>query len=296
MVSRAELFEKVRGLIAERDEDTADFDTTCIFQDMLGERFPMLAPEEPVPDEKAAEILFLAQRRSQGWPLQYLLGQWEFWGCNFKVGEGVLIPRPDTETLVEQVLDICRRERLTAPKIADLCSGSGCIAVALKKELPQADIYAVELSEKALPYLRQNTVLNGCGDIHIIHGDVLLRDTARSLMGLDILVSNPPYLTSQDMKELQTEVTHEPPSALFGGEDGLGFYRAITELWNISVKDGGFIAYEFGMGQHDAVKDILENNGFADVELRRDGGGIIRTAAAVKHWMYDSGLRRQKKG
>ena len=281
MVSRAELFAEVRRLAAVRDEETADFDANCILQDLLGEKNPMFSPKEPVPDEKAAEILDLARKRSKGFPLQYLLGQWEFWGCNFKVGEGVLIPRPDTETLVEQVLDICRREGLTAPKIADLCSGSGCIAVALKKELPQADVYAVELSEKALGYLRQNTQLNGCGDIHIIEGDVLGRDTARSLTGLDILVSNPPYLTAQDMSELQTEVQHEPATALFGGEDGLDFYRAMTELWKSSIKSGGFIAYEFGMGQHDAVKAILEENGFTDVELRRDGGGIIRTAAAV---------------
>ena len=110
MVTRGELFAQVRSLIAQRDEETADFDTNCIFQDLLGERNPMFAPKEPVPEEKAAEILALAERRAQGYPLQYLLGQWEFWGCQFKVGEGVLIPRPDTETLVEQVLDICRRE------------------------------------------------------------------------------------------------------------------------------------------------------------------------------------------
>ena len=282
MVSRGELFASCRELIALRDEESADFDTTCIFQDILGEKFPMFAPKEPVPDEKAEEILSLAKRRSEGYPLQYLLGQWEFWGCNFKVGEGVLIPRPDTETLVEQILDICRREKLTAPKIADLCSGSGCIAVALKKELPEAEVYAVELSEKALYYLRQNTELNGCGDIKIIGGDVLRSETARQITGLDILVSNPPYLTSQDMRELMTEVRHEPESALFGGEDGLDFYRAMTRLWKASIKNGGYIAYEFGMGQHDAVKDILEKNGFGDVELKRDGGGIIRTASAIK--------------
>ena len=276
MVSRGELFAECRGLIAQRDDETAEFDTTCIFQDLLGDKFPMFAPKEPVPDDKAAEIRALAKRRSEGYPLQYLLGQWEFWGCNFKIGEGVLIPRPDTETLVEQVLDIC----LTAPKIADLCSGSGCIAVALKKELPQAEVWAVELSDTALGYLRQNTQLNGCGDIHILKGDVLKSETAASVRGLDILVSNPPYLTSQDMSELQTEVRHEPASALFGGEDGLNFYRAVTELWKTSIKEGGYIAYEYGMGQHDAVKAILEKNGFTDVELRRDGGGIIRTAAA----------------
>ena len=283
MVRKGELYAQCRELIAQRDEDSADFEIKCIFQDILGEKFPMFAPKELVPDDKAAEILSVSKRRSEGYPLQYLLGQWEFWGCNFKVGEGVLIPRPDTETLVEQVLDLCRKEKLTDPKIADLCSGSGCIAVALKKELPKAEVYAVELSEKALYYLRQNTELNGCGDIKIISGDVLKSETARQITGLDVLVSNPPYLTFQDMSELMIEVRYEPESALFGGEDGLDFYRAVTELWKASIKDGGFIAYEFGFGQHDAVKDILEKNGFTNVELRRDGADIIRTAAAVNN-------------
>ena len=283
MVRKGELYAQCRELIAQRDEDSADFEIKCIFQDILGEKFPMFAPKELVPDDKAAEILSVSKRRSEGYPLQYLLGQWEFWGCNFKVGEGVLIPRPDTETLVEQVLDICRKEKLTDPKIADLCSGSGCIAVALKKELPKAEVYAVELSEKALYYLRQNTELNGCGDIKIISGDVLKSETARQITGLDVLVSNPPYLTFQDMSELMIEVRYEPESALFGGEDGLDFYRAVTELWKASIKDGGFIAYKFGFGQHDAVKDILEKNGFTNVELRRDGADIIRTAAAVNN-------------
>lgn len=283
MVRKGELYAQCRELIAQRDEDSADFEIKCIFQDILGEKFPMFAPKELVPDDKAAEILSVSKRRSEGYPLQYLLGQWEFWGCNFKVGEGVLIPRPDTETLVEQVLDICRKEKLTDPKIADLCSGSGCIAVALKKELPKAEVYAVELSEKALYYLRQNTELNGCGDIKIISGDVLKSETARQITGLDVLVSNPPYLTFQDMSELMIEVRYEPESALFGGEDGLDFYRVVTELWKASIKDGGFIAYEFGFGQHDAVKDILEKNGFTNVELRRDGADIIRTAAAVNN-------------
>ena len=282
MVIRGELFAQCRGLIALRDEESADFDTTCIFQDILGEKFPMFSPKEPVPDNKAAEILSLARQRSEGYPLQYLLGQWEFWGCNFRIGEGVLIPRPDTETLVEHVLGICRRKGLKKPKIADLCSGSGCIAVALKKEIPEAEVYAVELSEKALYYLRQNTELNDCGDIRIISGDVLKSETARRISELDILVSNPPYLTTQDMNELMTEVRYEPESALFGGEDGLDFYRAITELWRASVKDGGYIAYELGLGQHEAVKAILETNGFGDVELQRDGAGIIRTVAALK--------------
>ncbi|MBQ9078681.1 MAG: methyltransferase, partial [Ruminococcus sp.] len=141
---------------------------------------------------------------------------------------------------------------------------------------------AVELSDEALVYLRQNVSDNNA-DIEIIQGDVLDVNFSRRFSGLDIIVSNPPYLTGEEMQSLQTEVSYEPEKALYGGTDGLDFYRRMTFLWKDSLKTGGWLAYEFGMGQHDDVKEILENNSFTDIELRIDGGGIIRTAAGRKH-------------
>ena len=281
MVSRKELFDECMNALSTAGIDTARFDTLCIFQDMLGDPNPLFLPKEEVPEETAERIRQLTELRCQNRPLQYLLGQWEFYGCPVKVGEGVLIPRPDTETLVDQVLEICRRENMTSPKIADLCSGSGCIAIALKKQLPGAEVYAVEVSEEALPYLRENVRMNGT-DICIIPGDVLKKETQQQLSGLDIIVSNPPYLTADEMRSLQKEVTFEPALALFGGSDGLGFYRAITELWRKSLKTGGYMAFEFGDEQHEAVGGILRTFSFDDIQFCRDGGGNIRTAAAVK--------------
>ena len=248
---------------------------------MLADKNPLFKPQESVPDDAEKCIRELIKKRSEGYPLQYLLGEWEFYGYPIKVGEGVLIPRPDTETLVDQVLEICRKNGMTSPKIADLCSGSGCIAIALKKQLPSAEVYSVELSDKALGYLRENIKLNNA-DITVIEGDVLKKETQQQLSHLDIIVSNPPYLTGEEMRELQAEVSHEPGLALFGGNDGLGFYRAITELWRKSLKLGGYIAYEFGEDQHEAVKKILTANSFDNIQFCRDGGGIIRTAAAQK--------------
>ena len=281
MVSRKELFDECMGILSSAGIDTARFDTLCIFQDMLSDQNPLFLPQEAVPEDIEKHIRQLTELRSQNRPLQYLLGQWEFFGYPIKVGEGVLIPRPDTETLVEQVLDICRENGLRAPKIADLCSGSGCIAIALKKQLPEAEVTAVEVSEKALCYLRENVRLNKA-DINIIAGDVLKKETQQQLSGLDIIVSNPPYLTADEMRSLQAEVTYEPAVALFGGDDGLGFYRAITELWRDSLKKGGYLAFEFGDGQHEAVSQILKKYSFGSIALRRDGGDIIRTAAAIK--------------
>ncbi|MBE6857981.1 MAG: peptide chain release factor N(5)-glutamine methyltransferase [Ruminococcus sp.] len=251
----------------------------CIFQDMLGDRNPLFRPLETVPDDAEMRIRDLTARRCKGEPLQYLLGEWEFWGYPFRVGEGVLIPRPDTETLIEDVLGICRRNGLVSLKIADLCSGSGCIAVTLKKELPRAEVCAVELSEAALPYLRDNVKRNNA-DVRVIAADVLSEQTRQLVGETDIIVSNPPYLTADEMTELSPEVLREPSMALYGGADGLDFYRALTKMWKKSLKKGGFLCYEFGMDQHEAVGRILGENGFTDMKFSRDGGGIIRTVSA----------------
>ena len=281
MVSRSSLFDECRKDLEKSGNPDARFDVLCIFQDMLGDAHPLFRPSEPVDISTERRIRDLVGKRLSGYPLQYLLGQWEFFGCPVKVGEGVLIPRPDTETLVEQILDICGRYCLASPVIADLCSGSGCIAIALKKHIPGAKVFAAELSDDALVYLKQNAAINNT-DIEIIQGDVLDEEFCRNFRDIDIIVSNPPYLTAEEMKSLQTEVSYEPETALYGGTDGLDFYRRMTAVWKNSLRQGGWLAYEFGMGQHDALKKLLENNSFTDIELRTDGGGIIRTAAGRK--------------
>lgn len=279
MVSRAELFRSCVSALEQYGADSAQFDILCIFQDTIGDKNPLFSPTEPVPADIEARIRQLVLARTQGQPLQYLLGQWEFFGYPFFVGEGVLIPRPDTEILVEQVLDICKAQNLGAPRIADLCSGSGCIAVTLKKQLPHADVSAVEISDTAIGFIRKNAKLNDA-DIHIVKGNVLSANDADALGSFDIIVSNPPYLSQEDMDSLQAEVRCEPSLALFGGQDGLDFYRAMTPLWKNHLNPNGWLCYEYGMGQHDDVKSILAGNGFQNITLRRDLAGIIRTAAA----------------
>ena len=278
---RQDLYRHCTSVMESADIPDSDFDTLCIFQDVLKDKMPLLLPYMNVEAEKEAIILEMVERRISGMPLQYILGEWEFWGLPIKVGEGVLIPRPDTETLIEDILEIVRKTGMKSPKIADLCSGSGCIALALKSEIPSAEVYAVELSEKALVYLKQNVELNK-SDINIIKGDVLSPKTSEMLTELDIIASNPPYLTAQDMAELQIEVQKEPETALFGGNDGLDFYRAMTPLWRKSLKIGGYLCYEFGMGQEKDIEKIMRENRFTDIKFSRDGGGIIRTVTARK--------------
>lgn len=219
------------------------------------------------------------KRRIQGEPLQYIKGECEFYGLEFKVGSGVLIPRADTETLVEETLKVASG----SAKIADLCSGSGCIAIALKKHIPTAEIYAYEISENALKYLEENAKQNGA-EIKIIKADVTEKQKETDF---DIIVSNPPYLTQSDMNALQKEVTFEPSSALFGGADGLDFYRKITQVWSDKIKQNGYLIFEIGINQENDVAKIMENGGFYDIKFSKDINGIIRTV---------SGKRRKKNG
>lgn len=253
----------------------------CIFQDVFGEKHPLFKSDDEVDSSQIQKVYDLIEYRCKGNPLQYVLGEWDFWRYTFRVGEGVLIPRPDTETLIENVLEICEKYDLRSPKILDLCSGSGCIAVTLDKEITMSDVYAVEKYDSAFEYLEENIRLNN-SDVTAIKADVLLSETAGKFRDFDIIVSNPPYLTQTDMDELQPEVQCEPETALFGGKDGLDFYWAITPLWRDSLKKGGWLCYEFGMGQHDEISKILAGNGFDNIKLTRDSGGIIRTAAAQK--------------
>lgn len=281
MVRRIELYKDCVRLLTEHKIDDAEFDAMCIFQDVFGEKHPLFKSDEKVDGSHIGKVYDLIEYRCKGNPLQYVLGEWDFWRYTFRVGEGVLIPRPDTETLIENVLDICGKNNMRSPKILDLCSGSGCIAVTLDKEIPMSDVYAVEKFDKAFEYLEENIRRNN-SDVTAIRADVLLSGTAGKFRDFDIIVSNPPYLTAQEMTELQPEVQCEPETALFGGRDGLDFYRTMTPLWKDSLKNGGWLCYEFGMGQHDEICKILAGNGFENIKLTRDSGGIIRTAAAQK--------------
>ena len=278
-MQRKALYDICGEILKNSGNEDWEFDTLCIFQDILCDKHPLFRPAEEVSAEDEKTIRQLTERRSSGYPLQYLLGEWEFYGYPFRLSEDVLIPRPDTETLIENVLEICRRQGMRSPRIADLCSGSGCIAITLKKELPLADVSAVELSDGALDMIKENASLNDA-DIRIIKGDVLKKKTADMFRDMDIIVSNPPYVTAKEMAELQQEVRYEPEMALYGGEDGLDFYRTMTALWKKSLADGGWLVYEYGDGQQNEVEKILNHNDFYNITLSRDLAGIFRTASA----------------
>lgn len=291
-MTNKELYFTIKSALQNAGIEDSKFETDCIFEDILRVSSLELALQRDFTVEQSLEkqALEICRKRVSGYPLQYLLGEWEFYGLPFKVGRGVLIPRPDTETLVDAVLNHFKQVGNFAPKTIDLCSGSGCIAVSLKKQLPSSVVFAVELSADAFPYLVENIRLNNV-DIKLIRGDITdgrLLDNFRDsdnigdYVQLDCIVSNPPYLTDSEMCDLQKEVTFEPETALRGGYDGLKFYRIISCLWKEILKDGGLIAFEIGYEQGKAVTDILSSSGYGEIKIIKDFYGNDRVVTAIK--------------
>ena len=261
-------------------KENSDFDARCLLEFVLNLNPTqyLLNRSEEVDSVCAEKFLSLVERRSNGEPLQYILGKWEFMGLPFYVGEGVLIPRPETEMLVEYALDFLKDKK--NPVVIDLCSGSGCIAISVAKHLPNAKVYAVEKSDLAFPYLKKNIWLNCVFNVSAVHGDIF-DSTLLSDIKPDLILSNPPYIRSPEIASLQSEVRNEPSMALDGGEDGLVFYREIANGWLDRLGTGGAIAVECAEDQtEDIIRMFSEKTQYA--EAFNDLSGLPRTVTAIK--------------
>jgi release factor glutamine methyltransferase len=216
-------------------------------------------------------------RRSRGEPVQYILGHTEFFGLPFSVAPGVLIPRPETEHLVEEVIRLAAGS--PKPRIADIGTGSGAIAVALAHALPAARLWATDLSPEALQIARLNAPRNSVADrITFLAGDLLTPLTGQQF---DIIASNPPYIPLTDHDSLSVEVrSFEPHSALFAGEDGLGIYRRLIPDSRALLTSGGWLVMEIGYGQQQAIKTLLETSRYTKIHFVPDYQGIPRVAVA----------------
>ena len=221
----------------------------------------------------------LVTRRASKEPLQYLTRTQEFYGLNFRVTPAVLIPRPETEHLVEAVLLWAAQQEEDVLRIADVGTGSGAIAIALATHLASAEILAIDTSEAALAVAHANAHTHQCLDRVIFeHGDLL---TAVAAHSLNAVVSNPPYISATDAPTMQTEVVaHEPHSALFAGVDGLDIYRRLIPQARQTLKPGGLLAMEFGFGQQEALATLLSD--WQNVHFLNDYAGIPRVALATR--------------
>lgn len=229
-----------------------------------------------ITEEKKEAILEIIQERKKGKPLQYIIGNWDFWNLNFKIGQGVLIPRSETEVLVEVGLE--KIKDVKDPVVLDLCSGSGCVAISIAKEREDAKVFAIEKTKEAYGYLKQNIEYNQIRNVDPFLGDIfdkMIYNYFDNMM-FDLIVSNPPYVKSKDIKRLQREVQYEPVEALDGGDDGLYFYKNILRFWLNKLKIDRFLAFEIGFDQFKPMFEILAKNGLKDLRYKIDLNGIYR--------------------
>lgn len=217
------------------------------------------------------ELERIITKRLTRYPLQYILGEWGFYKYSFKVGEGVLIPRSDTEILVETA---CKYLKIKQnPTVLDLCAGSGCIGLSIAKDFPDSQVTLVEKSEDALKYLNGNVKFLDVKNVTVINGDIFKGDGVGCY---DLIVSNPPYIPPNEMTIISPETEFEPETALLGGEDGLEFYKAIIKNYKQSLKKGGMLVFEVGINEDKAVCEFLKSAGFKNITVTKDYNGINR--------------------
>ncbi|MEE0970006.1 MAG: peptide chain release factor N(5)-glutamine methyltransferase [Clostridia bacterium] len=250
---------------------------------LLLERFCGVSPSSlPLVKEKdfdVSELSDAVQKRADRYPLQYILGYWYFYEEKYIVNENCLIPRSDTEILVELAV----KHLPPCAVFADLCTGSGCVAVSVLKHRPDTSAYALDLFEDTLKLAETNAKLNGVSDRFVpMKHDVLCPcEFCGTEDGLDAILSNPPYIKTQTINTLEPELTHEPHAALDGGEDGLVFYRAILDNHLCHLKQDGFIVFEIGFDQANDVGRLAELHGLS-ADIIKDFSGNDRVALLKK--------------
>lgn len=277
------VYRNVRSeLLLKEDEYTATLyarNIVCHYAGITREKL-LAEGDTPVSEKLSTQINAALARVQNGEPLAYVLGQWEFYGMTLQVNNHVLIPRDDTCA----VTDLAIKRSLfldTSPRIMDLCTGTGCIGLAIASRVKDAKVTLADISKDALAVAKKNvTDMKLSARVSCVVADALAEPPAY-LGKFDLIVSNPPYITGAEMEELPYSVKgFEPHLALFGGTDGLDFYRNIAEKYRKALKPGGYLCLEFGMGQGDDVCTILGTNGFKVLERVRDYNDIERAVLA----------------
>lgn len=284
----SDLFNDTRkALLAVEEPDRATMVARNLVAHVTGKtQAQILADREMyVGDDVCTAMDAAVSRLLAGEPLAYVLGEWEFFGMTLFVDHNVLIPRDDTVAVTELAI----RKALfleQAPRILDLCTGSGCIGLAVASRVRDARVTLADISKDALAVAKKNiTAQHLSGRVMAVQADALAKPNA-FLGKFDLIISNPPYIDAQDMVELDVSVKdYEPHLALYGGDDGLDFYRSIADNYKAALKPGGYLCFEFGDGQGDDVCAILEQNGYTILERTNDYNGVER--AVLAQWKED---------
>ncbi len=275
-VASREAYARLRQMLEEAGVEDAGFDAEQLFRHVAG------APRqlaEGLSAEAWRRLQALAARRAQREPLQYILGRWPFLDLELEVGPGVLIPRPETEEVCLAAAGLV--EALPAPAVLDLCAGSGALGLGLQSRVPAARVSLVENSPEALVWLRRNAeafaaARPGLPAPKVLAANALAYHEELSGECLDLILCNPPYVSEAEYAGLAPELYAEPKAALVAPEEGLFFYRVITEKYRDKLRPGGWLVFEIGAGQGEAVMGFFAKNGYECVELRRDMAGLQR--------------------
>ena len=291
----------VRTLETAGVEDALSDAEMIVFHAAGMDRLDAYVENPEVKSSDAAKVRRRIQRRAKGEPVQYIIGHIEFLGLTINVGKGVLIPRPETELLVEEGIKALKSEELVARSndksscaascasrrtlhaslfVLDLCTGSGCIALALAKEFPDAEVFGTDVSKDALAYAKKNARVNDITNVTFLHGSLFEQVAGRKF---SIIIANPPYIRRDELDTLQREIREwEPVDALDGGEDGMDFYRQILSSAGAYLNPGGCIFLELGFDQAGGVQKLAQEQGFKDVAIINDYAGIGRILKARK--------------
>jgi release factor glutamine methyltransferase len=266
----------------------AGFDAEVLVLHAAGvDRMTTYRDNPEVSEAVRVRAMGLLERRAAGEPVQYIVGWVDFLGLRIEVGRGVLIPRPETELVAREGMrllgSLAQVTFGTEPaslRILDLCSGSGCIALALGHEFPAAAVFGTDISETAIRYAGRNAEINGITNATFLKGS--LYEPVRGMPPFDLIISNPPYIATSEISGLQREIREwEPMKALDGGPDGLDFYRKIFSGAKEHLKKRGTVVLELGFGQAGGVTKIAEKAGFQNTDIRKDLAGIERVLTAA---------------
>lgn len=270
-----EAYKKAELYLQKSNIEAASFEAMCMIESVFGtDRTGLIINGDKQADKESLALLDkMCRQRQNHEPLQYILGKWDFMGLELFVGKGVLIPRDDTQVVVNSCVKFLEKSK--SKKILDLCSGSGAIAIALESIFPTAEITAVEKSDEAFFYLEKNIRHNN-SKVKAVKGDIFCCHNDFADNEFDLIISNPPYIITDEIKTLQSEISFEPVLALDGGADGYDFYRAIITSWTRKLRRGGMLAFELGEGQFDEVCRLMHESGYENISKHYDLGSIIR--------------------
>jgi release factor glutamine methyltransferase len=282
-----ELFRKITEIFKESKIENPANEALILISKILNlpKHHIISYPDLEISEEDAKKLVVLSEKRASGYPMAYLTKNKEFFGLDFYIEEGVLIPRPETEILVEKVIEKLQNVKNELIGL-EVGVGSGCISVSLLKNIKNLQIIGIDISEKALEITEKNAKIYEVLDrLKLFKFDIMNEKmNSLNLSKLDFVVSNPPYIKEEDYQKLQKEVKKEPKEALISGKEGTEFYEKIVNSLKDFLKEDSFFAFEVGIGQAEKVKQILEDNGYKNIEIYKDLARIDRVIIASKRF------------